>query len=123
MDICKELNLPLIVHFHGFDAYHHNVLQNAGRFYPILFEQAEGIIVGSRDMEKHLLSLGAIKEKLYYNPCGVDLSLFTQSHPEKSAITFVAVGRFVDKKSSNPNNFSLCPSLSKISSSKINYDG
>ena len=101
MNICQELNIPLIVHFHGFDAYHQNILQNVGQFYPILFQQAEATIAVSRDMEQQLLSLGAIREKLHYNPYGVDLSLFQKSHPEKSAILFVAVGRFVDKKAPN----------------------
>jgi len=101
MDICQELSIPLIVHFHGFDAYHHGELQNSGRYYPDLFQKASGAIAVSRHMEQQLLSLGAVKEKLYYNPYGVNLSLFQPSQPEKSELIFIAVGRFVDKKAPN----------------------
>ena len=98
MDICQELNIPLIVHFHGFDAYHHGELQNSGKYYPNLFQKASATIAVSRHMEQQLLSLGAVKEKLYYNPYGVNLSLFQQCNPQQPPLTFITVGRFVDKK-------------------------
>lgn len=101
MDICQELSIPLIVHFHGFDAYSHGELQNSGRYYPSLFQKSSATIAVSRHMEQQLLSLGAVKEKLYYNPYGVNLSLFQPSQPEKSELIFIAVGRFIDKKAPN----------------------
>lgn len=97
-EICHQLGIPLIVHFHGYDAYNKHILNRQGKEYPLLFEQAAAIIVVSRDMQEQILKLGASKEKIYYNPCGVDFNLFQATQPEKNPPTFLAVGRFVDKK-------------------------
>jgi len=98
MNICREAEIPLIVHFHGFDAYRSSALEASGQRYPQLFESAAAIIAASRDMERQLLHLGARRENLYYNPYGVDLSLFHPADPACAPPVFVAVGRFVDKK-------------------------
>ncbi len=98
MDACEQVQVPLIVHFHGKDAYDRGTLEGPGRRYPELFNKAAAIVVVSKDMERHLFDLGAPKEKLHYNPCGVDLSLFHGAEPETSPPHFLAVSRFVDKK-------------------------
>jgi len=98
MDVCAELGVPLIVHFHGFDAYRRDVLSGVGQRYPELFGSAAAIIAVSRDMEQHLIDLGAPPDKVHYNPYGVDVSRFGGAAPAEAPPTFVAVGRFVDKK-------------------------
>lgn len=98
MQACHDVGVPLIVHFHGADAYADVVLQGYGRYYPELFDKAAAIIVVSRDMERQLLDLGAPREKLHYNPYGVDITLFNEADPGSALPLFVAVGRFVDKK-------------------------
>ena len=96
--ICKELNIPLVVHFHGYDAYDKKFLKKFGQYYPTLFREAAAIIAVSRDMEQQLLKLNAIPEKLHYNPYGVDINLFKQTQPHQNPPIFLSVGRFVDKK-------------------------
>jgi len=91
MDVCAEVGVPLIVHFHGFDAYRNDVLSEAGRRYPELFGQAAAIVAVSRDMERHLIGLGAPPDKVHYNPCGVDVSQFGGAAPAEAPPTFVAV--------------------------------
>ena len=98
INACQQANIPLIVHFHGYDAYRRDILQTEGQHYPELFEKATAIIAVSKDMMQQLRNLGAPEEKLYYNPCGVDTSLFQKADPSKAPPVFVAVGRFVDKK-------------------------
>jgi glycosyltransferase involved in cell wall biosynthesis len=49
-------------------------------------------------MERHLLELGCPREKLVYNPCGVDLRQFGAAAPAGSPPRFLAVGRLVEKK-------------------------
>lgn len=97
-DICQQTGIPLIVHFHGYDAYKHSVLEEEGRRYAELFEAAAAVVAVSRAMEEQLVELGAPAEKVFYNPCGVDLSLFEASDAGQNPPTLVAVGRFVDKK-------------------------
>lgn len=111
VDVCRRANLPLIVHFHGYDAYRQTVLEEAC-MYQEIFKSAAAIVVVSRDMERQLLDLGAPREKLHYNPYGVDLALFKSGEPAAHASPiFVAVGRFVDKKA---------PHLTLLAFSKVN---
>jgi len=98
MEACSDAGVPLIVHFHGVDAYKQDYLEDAGKRYPQLFANAAAIIAVSRDMERQLLSLGAPREKLHHNACGVETSLFQGAEPASAPPTFVVVGRFVDKK-------------------------
>jgi glycosyltransferase involved in cell wall biosynthesis len=98
MDACAELGLPLIVHFHGFDAHSQGVLQGAGARYPALFEQAAALIVVSKPMGTALEALGAPDSKIRYLPYGVDVEQFSGAAPDRAAPVFLAVGRFIEKK-------------------------
>jgi|GEM_PF-600870 len=98
MEICHEIGLPLVVHFHGFDAHHTILLQQIGEYYSKLFAIAASIIASSQNMRSRLLELGSLPEKIVVNPYGVDTSLFVSANPNLSPPTFLAVGRFVDKK-------------------------
>lgn len=98
MDVCKKMNIPLIAHFHGFDAYRRRTLETYGRRYPELFEISAAIVAVSRDMQAQLIKLGAPADKVHYNSCGVEPSVFKGADPLHSQPTFVAVGRFVNKK-------------------------
>lgn len=97
-EICHELGIPLIVHFHGYDAYNQDLLNNQQQKYLLLFQQATAIVAVSRDMQQQLIKLGAPEEKVYYNPYGVDINLFKATQPDQNPPLFLAVGRFVDKK-------------------------
>lgn len=96
MDACNTANVPLIAHFHGNDAYGYARLERKG--YPELFHHAASVVTVSRDMEKRLLTLGAPRERLFYNPCGVDTTIFQGGDPAQAPPVFLAVGRFVRKK-------------------------
>lgn len=98
MEGCQAAGIPLVVHFHGYDAYKQTILERRGQSYPELFEISAAIVAVSRDMERQLLDLGAPREKLLLNPCGVDHSFFRGADAERAPPTFLAVGRFVDKK-------------------------
>ena len=97
-EACQRLGIPLIVHFHGCDAYEHSILDKYGEAYPLMFAQAAAIIAVSRSMQRQLISLGAPAGKVHYNPYGIDCSAFGGAEPGKAAPLFVAVGRFVEKK-------------------------
>ena len=98
MEACRKSNLPLLVHFHGYDASVREVLRENAETYPAMFKQAAAIIAVSRAMERKLISLGAPAEKVHYNPCGIDCDDFDGADPEHAAPIFLAVGRFVEKK-------------------------
>lgn len=98
MDACQAEHIPLIVHFHGVDAYAKTALEQYGKEYRRMFDIAKAVVVVSHDMEKQLLNLGIQKEKLHCNPCGADIELFSGASPDTAQTVFIAVGRFVDKK-------------------------
>jgi len=123
MDICQELNVPLIVHFHGADAYDQRHLSNAGRKYPALFKKAAATVAVSRDMEGQLLRLGAIQSKLHYNPYGVNTALFSMGDFTSKPINFVAVGRFVDKKAPHLLILAFSKVLATIPDAKLSMAG
>ena len=95
---CESLSLPLVVHFHGYDASREEVLQRYGGGYREMFRYATAIIAVSRTMRQSLIDLGAPAEKVVVNPCSVDLDTFAIGAPDEAPPTFLAVGRLVEKK-------------------------
>lgn len=98
LEPCKRSGVPLVVHFHGADAYADRFISSSDAGYQRLFDYADAIVAVSRDMEEQLRRLGAPAEKVHYNPCGVDCAMFHGAKPRDCPPTFLAVGRFVEKK-------------------------
>jgi colanic acid/amylovoran biosynthesis glycosyltransferase len=97
-EACRRLTIPLIVHFHGYDASVHSVLQEYAEAYTVMFHNAAALIAVSQAMVKKLVSLGAPATKVHYNPYGIDCLQFGGVAPAEAPPVFVAVGRFVEKK-------------------------
>jgi glycosyltransferase involved in cell wall biosynthesis len=98
MDACRRARLPLVVHFHGYDASRHDTLAAHEGSYRALFAQAAGIVAVSTAQRRKLIALGAPEEKVHHNACGADCSLFGGAAPAAAPPVVVAVGRFVEKK-------------------------
>jgi len=98
MEACAAQGVPLVAHFHGYDASKHSTLAEYGDGYRRLFNVAAVLVVVSRDMAKQLEALGAPPGKIEYNPCSVDLETFYGAAPEQAPPKFLAMGRYVDKK-------------------------
>lgn len=95
--IANSLSIPLIVHFHGFDASVYSVLEKYKEGYKRLFEVSQRIIIVSEEMKQDLLRLGAPQEKLAkitYAPH----SRFLTLKPKYLGTQLLAIGRFVEKK-------------------------
>lgn len=99
MHVCQKLNLPLVVHFHGYDAFRTDVLSSYGKRYAELFQLAKAIIVVSNDMKLQLLNLQCPLNKLYVLPYGVDVDFFKPNPAKQKKYDFVYCGRLVEKKS------------------------
>lgn len=98
MDACHAAGIPLVVHFHGFDAHHRDTLRKFGAAYKSLFELSHALIAVSGDMKTSLVELGADEKKIWFNPYAVDAALFSESHPAEADPVFIFVGRFAPKK-------------------------
>lgn len=95
---CAESGVPLLVHFHGADAYKRSWLDRYLDLYREIFRVAAVLIVVSTDMRRQLLHLGAPEEKVVCNPCGVDVNCFSGAEPAKAPPVFLVIGRMVPKK-------------------------
>lgn len=94
--ICKYLNIPLITHFHGYDASIYSTIEDCER-YDQVFNYSKFVIVVSTSMTKRLIELGCSSEKIVYNVYGPD-KFFDNLSPKFMEETFIAIGRFVEKK-------------------------
>lgn len=97
MPICRDLNIPLLVIFHGHDATDKRLLKEYAVQYKALFAYASSTIVVSQDMRKKIVELGADPARVQVVPCGVDVFKFSPSTTLKEK-RYLAVGRFVNKK-------------------------
>ena len=95
-DICRLLQIPLIVHFHGYDATHKNELA-AHKNYIKLFAYAKAVICVSGKMERNLIEMGCPGEKIHRTVCGPN-EIFYENTPHFNKQQFMAAGRFTDKK-------------------------
>lgn len=95
--ICKKAGIPLVVHFHGYDASHTATLRKYGALYKEMFAYVKAVIVVSSLMKNKLLELGCPAEKLILNPYGIN-NIFFESKPGFQSDVFFAMGRFVEKK-------------------------
>lgn len=96
---CETLNLPLVVHFHGYDAYRHDLVQSYDSAYKRMFNYASTIIAVSQDMRNVLAKRYGNEQKIIHSSCGVnpaEIERRTRNTPKKKQ--FVYLGRLTPKK-------------------------
>lgn len=96
LPVIKKSKLPMVVHFHGYDASAYEAIEKCNN-YKEVFEYTSKVIVVSTKMKQDLVNLGCSPEKLVYTPCGPNPD-FKEVRPKFSTKQFVGIGRFVDKK-------------------------
>jgi len=113
---CRIAKVPLVVHFHGYDAYHCKTLEKY-QDYQEMFLNAAAFVVVSKAMCEQVVRLGAPREKVYLNSCGVDVLRFSSTDAGRNPPHFLAMGRFVEKKAhflailAFERAFRLCPDI------------
>jgi colanic acid/amylovoran biosynthesis glycosyltransferase len=90
--------VPLVVHFHGYDAYHRGTLEKFQKDYQEMFLSAAAFVVVSKAMCEQVVRLGAPREKVHLNSCGVDVPRFSSTDAGGNPPHFLGMGRFVEKK-------------------------
>jgi glycosyltransferase involved in cell wall biosynthesis len=97
LNVCRKLNLPLIVHFHGYDISRYDILAKYKVLYEELFIDAFKVIAVSQEMINDLINLGCPEEKIVYSPCSPDDDFYTIT-PDYKNLNVLSVGRFTEKK-------------------------
>ena len=95
--ICKNLDIPLLVHFHGFDASRKDTLNNFKKGYELMFSYATKIIVVSNAMKQALVGQGCPEKKLVLNTCGPHPD-YLNIEPDLESNYIISVGRHTYKK-------------------------
>jgi glycosyltransferase involved in cell wall biosynthesis len=95
---CQKASVPLVVHFHGFDAHTRSVTDHFGEQYRKLGREAAAVIAVSHGMVAALAELGVPREKIHLTRYGVDASRFAAKATFPEVPLFFGVGRFVEKK-------------------------
>jgi len=98
LDACEAAGIPMVTHFHGWDAYVLAPREETRAEYARVFTVSEAIIAVSRHMKQHLEGLGAPGEKVVWNPCGADVPETRTGAPENAPPTYMAIGRETPKK-------------------------
>lgn len=98
LPICQEIDVPVVTHFHGYDASEKKTVNEYKEKYKYMFANAYKVIAVSKYMQKELIAMGAPSEKVVFNPYGANEMFATIEPDYQKANTFLAVGRFVDKK-------------------------
>ena len=95
--VCESLNVPLVAHFHGFDASRFDILATFASRYRRMFAYASAVISVSTAMSAALQDAGCPAEKIHLNPYGPAPEFF-EVEPSYNSDTIVAVGRHTPKK-------------------------
>jgi len=95
----RKLNIPLVVSFHGYDAF--RLPQNSIWLVKLqrLFQEAAAITVVSNFMKEHLITLGCPPEKLHLIHVGKRISDYNYSGTLNWPVRkFISIGRLCEKK-------------------------
>jgi len=118
-EACRLAKVPLVIHFHGFDASDKSILKEYGGLYLKAFAYASRIIAVSALMKRKLIDLGAPSEKVLYLNYGVDTDLFTPGRPSDHPAVFLSVARFAEKKAPHITIMAFKDVLSEMPQAKL----
>lgn len=98
VNVCKRFKLPLVTIFHGFDASVYEVIEKYQGKYSELFLYSSKILAVSTVMKEKLISLGCPPDKVTIAIYGPDNRFLALNPTFSEPKSFVAIGRFVNKK-------------------------
>ena len=120
---CRQAGVPMVVHFHGYDAFRDDVMERWGNRYPEMFEYASAAVAVSRSMADQLVRLGSPTEKVRVVPYGIDLDRFSPGEASGGSNQVLSVGRFVDKKAPHLTVLAFRRLLKTVPSAELHLVG
>jgi colanic acid/amylovoran biosynthesis glycosyltransferase len=94
---CRAAGIPLVPHFHGFDASRYSTIKEMSKAYLELFNYAHFVIAVSQRMRNDLMALGCDEHKIRVIHYGPHPDFF-ESVPNYASGNLVMVGRLTDQK-------------------------
>src|SRR5690606_9051450 len=77
LNVIKHLKLPLIVHFHGYDASVKSLIKHYKDGYKKTFDYASSIFAVSEKMKQDLIQIGCPENKIILNYYGPNEAFFS----------------------------------------------
>ena len=122
LPLVQILRIPLVVHFHGYDASKKEFLDLYANDYKKDFNYASTIISVSDVMTQKLIALGCPEIKIIKNCCGPNDQFFNLK-PEYKQPILLSVGRFVEKKAPHFAILAFNEALKKFPCAKLRMAG
>jgi glycosyltransferase involved in cell wall biosynthesis len=94
---CAKAGIPLVAHFHGFDASHSATINQFREAYVRMFAYATAVIAVSNALRSRLIALGCPSDKIVLNHYGPHPAFFSVT-PSYHSNTILAVGRLTEQK-------------------------
>jgi glycosyltransferase involved in cell wall biosynthesis len=98
MDLCQELDIPMVVTVLGYDGSSHWALKKYGPRYKEFSQKAAAVVCVSTDLMRQMQTLGVSEEILHFIPCGPNYSGHQFAQPDLTPPHFLAVAAFTEKK-------------------------
>ncbi|RZK15273.1 MAG: glycosyltransferase, partial [Flavobacterium sp.] len=116
--VAQHLEIPMLVHFHGYDASVYTIIEKYGEQYKKVFAYARAVIVVSNKMKAALIALECPADKIVISVYGPN-PLYFQVAPTYGSQQFITVGRFVEKKAPNLTIIAFNKVLEKYPAAKL----
>jgi colanic acid/amylovoran biosynthesis glycosyltransferase len=94
---CGIAGVPLVAHFHGYDASNYDTMREFSERYERMFHYAAAVISVSHVMTSALKALKCPEDIIVYNPYGPAPEFF-EIDPDYRSDTLIAVGRHTGQK-------------------------
>ena len=120
--ICREVQIPLIVHFHGIDASSYEILERFKEGYQNMFDYATWVIGVSKRMVNDIVKMGCPKKKVVYNLYGPNRD-FCDVRPNYQSNNIIAVGHQNFKKAPYLTILAFHQVLKKHPNLKLHFAG
>ena len=98
LPIARQLDVPLLTTFHGYDITREDVSSAYGRARSALFREGDAVIAISDFVHRKLLERGCPAAKIHRHYIGVDTAFFSGEKVEEESPTVLFVGRLVSQK-------------------------
>lgn len=121
--VIQSLGLPLIVHFHGFDASNKDVLLKFKRKYSEMFTYAQFVVSVSKKMSVDLIGMGCPENKIILNTYGPNTDFLNIKPQSEKKRQFIAIGRFVEKKAPHVTIMAFSKVAKKYPEARLLFGG
>lgn len=115
---CEKARIPLVIHFHGYDAHMKQIIEEYNGAYREFAAYAHAVVV-SEKMKNAVLQFGIPEERVHLVPYGIDTDAFCAIDAGRNPPVFISVGRMTSKKAPYLTILAFSQVVSEISNARL----